>query len=206
MRSQARRRFLLASLWLFLGSSLLAVAVAFLLALSPVGGLTGLILGVLLLALGLAAATQAAYALSRTFPLSEPARASRRILLACTVGILPAALVATIAWLALVVRESPIIAPAMPLFWGPVSTAAAIGLAYAAWELASERMAIVAGVGCGAVIATTLSAAGASLIDPRTTLTSARLAVDLVLIALGFGAIAAAFYVDAWASRSGPAP
>jgi len=201
MRLQGRRRFALASTLLALGSALLAVAVAFLLILSAVGGLTGMILGVLLQVLGLVAAAFASIVLRRSFPISEVAGASRRILMTCVLAILPGAFLASVAWLVFVVRESPILAPAMPLFWGPVSIAGALGLLYAARELASIRLTIVAGVGCGAIIATTLSAAAASLVDPRTTLTSARLAVDLGLIGLGFGSMAFAFQFDARSAR-----
>ncbi len=205
-RAQARRRFLLASASLTVGSALLSLAVAFLFIQSQVGGLTGLILGALLQVLGVAAGAHAAIGVSHALPLSEPAGTSRRLFILSVAVVLPLAFVGTAAWLAFVVRGLPVLLPAHPLFWGPLSSIAALALVYSARELASERMAVVASIGCGGVLAMALSEAGMSLADPRGALTSPRLAWDLVLVALGFIAIAAAFERDAWAVRARRAP
>ncbi len=209
MRLQARRRFLLASAGFAIGSVFLASALALLLGYLPIGGLTGLIFGALLQVLSLAAGAHAAFALARSFPLSEAASASRRLLLLSLAIVLPVAVLGTGVWLTFIVRDTRIslsLLPAFPLFWGPLSAFAAVGLVFAARELASERMAIVAAVGSGAIVATTLSASGASLLDPSGTLGSAQLAGNLVLVALGFIGIASAFQWDAWAARSRRTP
>lgn len=208
MRLHARRRFLFASAGFTLGSLVLSSAVAFFRVYLPVGGLTSLILGALLQVLGLAAAAYAALALARAFPLSEAAAASRRVFLASIAVVLPGALLGTYAWLSLLVRDPQIyvLIPALPLFWGPVSAFTAAGLVYAARELASERMAIVAAIGCGGVVAMALSASAASLVNPLITLESGRLAGDLFLVGLGFLAIAFSFERDASAARSRRAP
>jgi len=202
MRAHARRRFAVASASLTLGAVLLSAAVGFLLVRSEVGGLTSLILGALLQVLGLAAAAQAAAGVSRAFPLSEAASSSRRILSGSAIVVLPLAILGAAAWLAAVLASSPVLLPAHPIFWGPLSAASSVGLVYAARELASERMAVVAAGGSGAVLAMALSSGGMALADPRGALTSPRLAWDLVLVAVGFLAITAAFERDPWSARS----
>jgi len=184
----------------------LSIGVAFLLVRSDVGGLTGLILGLLLQTLAIAATAHAAFVLDRAFPLSEPARTSRRVLLGGAVGVLPAGALLALLWTVYAVRSSPLLFPALPLFWGPLSASAALGLVFAARELASERMAVVAALGAGGVVAMALSAGSSSLIDPVRTLTNAGLAADLFLMGLGFLAIAAAFEWDAWTVRARRAP
>ncbi len=205
----ARGRFLFASAFLALGVLLLAMAQTWFLLLSSIGGVTALILGALMQVLGLSSGAYGAVVYSRAFPLSESGLSARFALLASLLAVLPVSAGVSAAYILLVLPESPLAAPtalvlipALPFFWGPPSTVAAIGLVYAARELASERMAIVAAVGCGAVIAMALSAGGGALVDPVAALQSARLTEDLLIVAVGFALIAAAFHYDAWAARS----
>ena len=209
LRAAARRRFLFASAFLALGAILLAVAQAFLLALAPVGVLTGLILGALLQILGLGAGAYGAVLFSRTFPLSESGMSARLALLASLLIVLPVSAGVTALYILVALPEPPLSAPtalllmpALPFFWGPACAIAAIGLVYAARELSSERMAVAAAIGCGAVLAMAFSAAGGALVDPVGALRSARLSADLMIVAVGFLLIAIAFHVDAWASQS----
>lgn len=208
VRAASRRRFFLASAFVALGTVLLAVAQAFLLALAPVGGITGLILGALLQVLGIGSAAYAANLLSRMFPLSESGLSARFALLASLFVVLPVSGGVTAAYVLLALPEAPlsapmvlVLVPALPFFWGPPSTVAALGLVYAARVLASERMAVVAGVGCGAVLGMAFSAAGGALVDPVGALQSARLLGDLFVVAVGFVLIAIAFRLDEWAVR-----
>ncbi len=213
VRVDARRRFLLASTFLALGAILLAVAQAFLLVLVPVGGLTGLILGALLQILGLGAGAYGAVLFRRAFPLSEPGLSARFALLASLLVVVPVSAAVTAAYVLLALPESPVasptvlvLIPTIPFFWGPSCSVAAIGLVYAARELASERMAILAAVGCGAVIAMAFSAGGGAIANPVGALQSVRLTGDLFVVAVGFLLIAAAFHYDVWAARSRRAP
>lgn len=213
VRVAARRRFLLAAAFLALGAVLLAGALAFLLVLVPVGGLTGLILGALLQVLGLGSGAYGAVLFSRAFPLSESGLSARLALLASLLIVLPASAGVTAAYVLVAFPESPpstletlVLMPALPFFWGPPSAVAAVGLVYAARELASERMAIVAALGCGAVIATAFSAGGGALVDPIRAVQSARLTADLAIVAIGFLLIVVAFHEDAWVARSRRAP
>lgn len=203
MRVHARRRFLFAAVGFALGSAFLAAALGFLLANESVAGISVLIFGVLLQILGLAASGYAAVVLARGIPLSEVVRTSRLILLACAAAVLPAAALGTAAWLILLAGDRQYyLIPAFPAFWGPVSAAAALGLVYAARELASDRMAVLAAVGGGAVVAMALSAWGASLLDPFRAILSARFIGDLLIVAAGFATIAIAFHWDAWVVRA----
>lgn len=209
VRVTARRRFLLSAAFLALGAVLLAVAQAFLLALAPVGGITGLILGALLQILGVGSGAYGAVLFTRTFPLSESALSARFTLLAALLVVLPVSAGVTAAYVLLVLPESPpaaptalVLLPALPFFWGPLSSVAAIGLVYAVRALASERMAIVAAVGCGAVVAMAFSAGGGALVDPLAAVQSARLTGDLFVVAVGFLLIALGFRLDEWAVRA----
>jgi len=209
MRATARRRFLFASSFLALGALFLAVAQAFLLFFVPVGVLSGLILGALLQVLGLSAGAYAAVLFSRAFPLSESGLSARLALLASLLVALPVFAGVTAVYILVALPEPPVagptalvLIPALPLFWGPACSIAAIGLVYAARELASERMMVAAAIGCGVIIGMSLSAGGGALADPVGALRSARLFEDLLLVAAGFLAIALAFHVDAWAARS----
>lgn len=206
MRALARRRFFLASIGLAFGSLLLSLAAAFLRAPFPVGSVTVLVFGALLQVLGCSIAAQSAVALSRGFPLSEAASTSRRILLSAVAGVLPAGIALAAAWMAFVVRDSLLLLPALPLFWGPLGAVASVGLVFAARDLASERMTVVAALGSGAVAGLSFASVLAVLAEPVATLTSVRLVADLVLVGLGFLAVAAAFERDAWASRSRRGP
>ncbi len=213
VRITARRRFSLAASFLALGAVILAGAQAFLLILIPVGGITGLILGALLQILGLGAGAYGAVLFSRAFPLSEPGLSARFALLASLVVALPVSVAVAAAYVLVALPESPVAAPTVlvlvptiPLFWGPPSSIAAIGLVYAARELASERMAVLAAVGCGAVIAMSFSAGSGAVVDPVRAVQSARLTVDLFLVAVGFILIAFSFHGDAWIARSRRAP
>lgn len=183
------------------GGLALSVGVAFLLIRSDVGGLTGLIFGTLLQVLGVASAAHAAADLARSLPLSEPAGSAHRILGVSGAVVLAAAVTLAALWTAVVIGTSAFLLPALPLFWGPLSAIGALGLLYAARELASERMAVLAAVGAGGVLGVALSSGGAVLMDPVRTLTSARLVADLFLVGLGFLAMGAAFERDAWAVR-----
>ena len=213
VRVAARRRFLLSSAFLALGAALLAVAQTFLVVLAPVGVLTGLILGALLEVLGLGSGAYAALLFRRSFPLSESAQSSGFALLVSLVVVLPVCAALTAAYALVAFPEPPLYAPtalvlipALPFFWGPTTAVASIGLLYAARDLASQRMAVVAAVGCGAVIAMAFSAGGGGLVDPIGALRSARLTADLFIVAVGFILIAAAFEYDAWTARSRPLP
>lgn len=213
VRVAARRRFLVSSVFLALGALLLAVAQAFLLVLAPVGGISGLILGALLQALGLGSGAYGAVLFSRAFPLSEAGLSARFTLLASLLVVLPVSAGVTAAYVLLALPESPLAAPtalvlipALPFFWGPPSAIAAIGLVHAARELASERMAVVAAAGCGAVIAMSFSAGAGALVDPVGALQSVRLTTDLFVVGVGFLLIGAAFEYDTWAARSRRAP
>ena len=209
IRVAARRRLLFASSLLALGALILALAQAFLLVFVPVGVLTALILGALLQILGLGTGAYGAVVFSRAFPLSESGLAARLALLASLLVVLPVSAGVSAVYMLLALPE-PLLAgstglvlvPALPFFWGPASSVAAIGLVQAARELASERMVVVAAIGCGAVIAMAFSAGGGALADPLVALRSARLTEDLLIVAAGFLAIALAFQVDAWVARS----
>ncbi len=207
IRTAARRRFLSAAAFLALGALVLSGSQAFLFAFLPVGLISGLILGTLLQILGLFAAAYGATMYSRAFPLNEAAIGARRLLVGSLALALPVALVATVAWILLALSEaSLIILPVFPSFWGTLSIVAAVGLVFAARELASERMAILAGFACGAVVAVVLSAVGWSLADPVGTLGSAHLAVDMFLVGLAFLLLAVAFERDPWAARARRSP
>lgn len=213
VRLIARRRFLFASAFLALGAILLAVAQAFLLVLAPVGVITGLILGALLQVLGLGSGAYGAVLFSRAFPLSESGLSARLALLASLLVVFPVSAAVTAAYVLLALPEPPLSAPlalvlipALPFFWGPPSSIAAIGLVYAARDLASERMVVVAGVGCGSVIAMAFSAGGGALADPVRALQSVRLTADLIIVSIGFLLVATAFHLDAWSARSRRAP
>lgn len=209
VRVAARRRFFLSSAFLAFGALLLGVAQAFLLVLVPVGGITGLILGALLQILGLGSGAYGAVVFSRAFPLSEPGLSARLALLASLFVVLPVAAGVAAAYALFALPESPpagptalVLIPALPFFWGPPATLASIGLVYAARDLASERMAVVAAMGCGAVLATAISSGSGALLDPLRAVESARLPADLLIVAAGFVLIAFAFYGDAWVARS----
>lgn len=213
IRVTARRRFLFASSFLALGALFLAVAQAFIHLFVPVGVLTGVILGALLLILGLSGGAYGAVLFSRAFPLSESGLSARLALLAALLAVLPVSAGVTVVYVLLALPEPPLsgptalfLVPALPFFWGPTASIAAAGFVYAARELASERMAVVAAAGCGAIIGLAFSAAGGALVDPFDALRSPRLMEDLLLVAAGFLAIALAFHVDAWAARSRRAP
>ena len=204
IRTTARRRFLAAATFFAIGTLSLFASQVFALAhLGDVGVLTALILGVLLQILGLIAGAYGATVFRGTHPLSEAADLSRRLLVVALAAVLPLAALLTAAWaLVSLGPANLLLLPELPLFWGPVTAVAAAGLVYAARELASERMAILAGVGCGAVIAVALSAGGWSLLAGAASIQSGRLAVDLLLATVGFLVIALAFERDAWIARS----
>ncbi len=209
LRAAARRRFFLASALLALGALLLAVAQTFLLLLSDVGVLTGLILGALLQILGLGSGAYGAVLFSRAFPLSESGLTARLGLLLSLLVVLPVSSGAAAVYVLLALPEPPLTAPtallllpALPFFWGPACAIAAIGLVFAARDLASDRMAVAAAVGCGAVIAMAFSAGAGAVLNPVGDLLSARLSADLVIVAIGFVLMAAAFRTDDWAARS----
>ncbi len=205
VRMTARGRFLFASAFLALGVLLLAMAQTMFLLLASIGGVTALILGALMQVLGLSSGAYGAVVVSRAFPLSEAGLSSRFAMLASLLVVLPVSAGAAAVYILVALPESPLVGPlefvlipALPFFWGPPLALAAIGLVYAARELGSERMAVLAGVGCGAVIAMAFSAAGGAVAAPVASLLSARLTADLL--------IAAAFKFDAWAARSRRAP
>lgn len=209
LRMAARRRFLFASAFLALGALLLAVAQSFLLLLADVGVLTGLILGALFQILGLGSGAYGAVLFSRAFPLSESGMSARLSLLASLLVVLPVSAGVSAVYVLLALPEAPLatptallLLPALPFFWGPASAIAAIGLVYAARELASERMVVAAAVGCGVVIAMAFSSGSGALADPVGSLRSARVTADLLIVAVGFLLIAVAFRTDAWAARS----
>lgn len=209
LRLAARRRLLFASSFLALGAVFLAVAQAFLLIFAPVGVISGLILGALLQVLGLSSGAYGAVIFSRAFPLSETGLSARLALLSALLIVLPVSAGITAVYVLLALPEPPLVAPtalvlipALPFFWGPASSVAALGFVYAARELASERMAVTAAIGCGAIIGMALSAVGGALVDPVGSLRSARLTEDLLIVGLGFFAIALAFQIDGWAARS----
>ncbi len=209
IRATARRRLLFAASFVALGALFLAVAQVFVVAYIPVGATSGLILGALLLVLGLSAGAYGAVWFSRAFPLSESGLSARLALLASLLVVLPVSAGVTVVYilvalpaLGVVEPTSLVLAPAIPFFWGPSTSVAAVGFVYAARELASERMAIVAALGAGVVIGMALSAAGGALVDPLRAVQSARLVGDLLLVAAGFVPIALAFHLDAWAAHS----
>ncbi len=203
IRIAARRRFLFAATFLALGALVLSGAQGFLFAVVPVGLVTALILGTLLQVLGLLAAAYGATMYRRVFPLSESAMAAQRVLVGSVILAVPAALLGTMGWILVALPEpSLVFLPAFPLFWGTVSVVEAVGLLFAARDLASERMAVLAGVGCGGVIAVVLSASAWAMADAVGTLGSARLAVDLLLVGISFLLLALAFERDAWVARS----
>lgn len=213
IRAAARRRLLLASSFVAFGALFLAVAQAFVVAYIPVGVTSGLILGALLLVLGLGAGAYGAVLFSRAFPLSESGLSARLALLASALVVLPVCAGVSVVYvlvalpgLGVVEPTSLVLVPAIPFFWGPATSVAAVGFVYAARELASERMAILAGLGGGVVVGMALSAAGGALVDPAGAVRSARLLGDLLLVAGGFVPIALAFHLDAWATRSRHAP
>ena len=209
LRLAARRRLLFASSFLALGAVFLAGAQAFLLIFAPVGVISGLIVGALLQVLGLSSGAYGAVVFSRAFPLSETGLSARLALLSSLLIILPVSAGVTAVYVLFALPETPLVGPtafvlipALPFFWGPASSVAAIGFVYAARELASERMAVAAAIGCGAIIGMTLSAVGGALVGPVSALRSPRLTEDLLIVALGFFAIALAFQIDDWAARS----
>lgn len=213
LRLAARSRLLLAASFLALGTVFLAIAQAFLLLFAPVGVLSGLILGGLLQVLGLGSGAYGAVMFSRAFPLSEAGLASRLSLLAALLVVLPVSAGVTAVYILMALPEPPLTAPtalvlmpAIPLFWGPASSLAALGFVHAARELASERMVVTAAVGCGVIIATTVSAIAGALMNPVGALRSTRFTGDLLLVAVGFLVIALAFQIDRWAARSRHTP
>lgn len=213
LRIATRRRLLFASAFLALGALFLAAAQAFVLAFIPVGTTSGLLLGALLQILGLGAGAQAAVVFSRSFPLSESGLSARLALLASLLVVLPVSAGVTVVYVLIALAETLyggpanlVLVPALPFFWGPPSSVAAIGLVYAARELASERMAIAAAIGCGVIIGMTLSASSGAILNPVAAVRSTRLLADLLLVAFGFVVIAFAFQIDAWAARSRRAP
>ncbi len=213
IRTAARRRLLFASSFVALGALFLAVAQAFVLAFIPVGATSGLIIGALLLVLGLSAGAYGAVLFSRAFPLSESGLSARLALLASLLVVLPVCAGVTVVYILVALPESALVGPtslvlvpAIPFFWGPSSSVAAVGFVYAARELASERMAVAAALGSGVVIGMALSAAAGALVDPLGALRSARLLGDLLLVAAGFVPIALAFHMDSWAARSRRVP
>jgi hypothetical protein len=208
VRTAARRRFLAAATFFAIGTLSLAGSQGLVSILGAVGVVTGLILGSLLQVLGLIAAAYGATVFQRMHPLSEAARAARRLLVAALVVVLPLGAVLAAAWTIVAVNVTSLVLLAeVPFFWGPISSVAAAGLVYAARDLASERMAILAGLGCGGVIAVSVSSASWSLVTGATSLQSGRPAVDLLIATLGFFAIAFAFERDAWVARATrPAP
>lgn len=213
LRISARHRLLFAASFLALGAAFLAVAQAFLLVFAPVGVVSGLILGALLQVLGLGSGAYGAVVFSRSFPLSEAGGTARFVLLAALLVVLPVSAGVTALYILLALPEPPLAAPtalvlmpAIPFFWGPASSLAALGFVYAARELASERMTVTAAIGCGIIAGMSLSAIGGALVDPVGALRSARLTEDLLVVSLGFLAVAYAFYADAWAARSRRAP
>lgn len=208
VRVDARRRLLVSSGFLALGALLLGIGQSFLVVVAPVGVLTGLILGALLLVLGLGSGAYAAVLYSHAFPLSESGSSARFALLAALFVAVPVCAGVTAVYALLAFPEPPLSAPTvlvlipgLPFFWGPSSAVAGVGLLYAARDLASERMVMLAGIGCGAVIAMAVSAGGGALVDPIGALRSSRLAADLFIVAAGFVLLAAAFHFDAWAAR-----
>ncbi len=209
VRSTARQRFFLAAALYACGTFLLSVAQPFLSA-SPIGQigfLTGLILACLLIAVGLAQAVFAASAYRGAFPLNPAASAARQSLLASLAVILPLAVTAAGAWLVLALPGTPIaVLPSVPLFWAPLAASACIGFVYAARELASERMALVAAVGAGIVVATAVSPAVWSLANPDAALEGGLVPLHLFLQGWGFLLLASAFRADAWIARSGRRP
>lgn len=209
IRTSARRRFLFASAFLALSAFFLAVAQVFLQFLIPVGVLSGVIVGALLLILGLSAGAYAAVLLSHAFPLSEPGLSARMALLASLLVVTPVSAGVTAVYVLVLLPESPlagptafVVVPVLPLFWGPALSIAAIGLVFAARELGSERMAVLAAIGCGGVVAISLSAGGEALLAPVEALRGPRLMEDLLIVAVGFLAVTLAFHFDAWAARS----
>lgn len=204
VRTAARRRFLAAATFFAIGTLSLAASQGLVSIVGAVGVVTGLILGVLLQVLGLFAGAYGASVFRRMHPLSEAAGASRRLLVAALVIVLPLAAVLAAAWTVLALNVTSLVLLAeVPFFWGPISSVAAAGLVYAARELASARMAILAGIGCGGVIAVSVSSAIWSLAAGATSLQSGRSAIDLLIATLGFLAIAFAFERDAWVARAG---
>lgn len=201
-RVQLRRRLVLAATSLALGALALSAGVLFLRVRVEVAGLSGLILGALLEALGLATAAHAAVGASRAFPLSEAAARARRVLVAAIALVLPSALLGGAGWLVLVALAPPALFPAHPFFWAPVSAGAAIGLVFAARELASERMAVLAGAGAGGILGLALSAGALAAVNPPEILVDPRLPIDLLLVGLAFIGIAAAFERDPWVART----
>jgi hypothetical protein len=213
LRLEARHRLLFAASFLALGAAFLAVAQAFLLVFAPVGVVSGLILGALLQVLGLSSGAYGAAVFSRAFPLSETGVSARFSLLAALFVVLPVSAGLTALYILFALPEplltTPtafVLMPAIPFLWGPVSSVAAIGFVYAARELSSERMAVAAAIGCGVIVGMTLSAIGGALVQPVDALRSPRLTEDLLLVALGFLAVAFAFHADAWAARSRRVP
>lgn len=209
IRATARRRLLFAASFVAFGALFLAVAQAFVVALLPVGVTSALILGALLLVLGLSAGAYAAVLFSRAFPLSESGLSGRWALLASLLVVLPVSAGVTVVYIlvglpqnGVVEPTSLVLVPAVPFFWGPSTSVAAVGFVYAARELASERLAIAAALGAGVVIGTALSAAVGALVEPAVAVRSARLLADLLLVAAGFVPIAFAFHGDPWAARS----
>jgi hypothetical protein len=206
IRTATRRRFLATATFFAIGTLSLAASQGLARILGAVGVVTGLILGVLLQILGLIAGAYGATIFHRTSPLNESAAASQRLLVSAAGIVLPlsAALAAT--WTVLAVSVSALVLLVeLPLFWGPISACAAVGLVYAARELASERMAILAGIGCGGIVAIGVSSAAWTVLAGASSIQSGRLAIDLLIATLGFLAIAISFERDAWAAR-GPRP
>ncbi len=213
IRAVTRRRLLLAASFLAVGAMFLAVAQAFVLAFIPVGVTSGLIIGALLLVLGMSAGAYGAVVFSRAFPLSESGLSARLALLASLLVVLPVCAGVTVVYILVALPESPLVGPtslvlvpAIPLFWGPPSSVAAIGFVYASREVASERMAVAAALGAGMILGMTLSASGGALVDPVGAIRSMRLLEDLLIVAGGFVLIALAFQADAWAARSRRGP
>lgn len=206
LRTSARDRLRLAAVLLALGTFLMSAAEP-LLSASPagqVGFVTGIILASLLLVVGLAQAAITEMGFSRAFPLSESARAARQLFLVSLAAVLPVAAVAAALYALVALPGTPLLVlPALPPFWGPLEACGAVGLAYAARELASERMALLAATGAGLGLAPALSSVIWSFADPSSVLETALMPLQLLVMGLGFVAIALAFRADAWVARTG---
>lgn len=206
LRTSARDRLRLAAVLLALGTFLLSAAEP-LLSVSPagqVGFLTGIILASLLLVVGLAQAAITEIGFSHAFPLSESADTSRQFFLYSLAAVLPAAAVLAAVYAVVALPGTPLLVlPALPLFWAPVAAGGAVGLVFAARELASERMALLAATGGGLVLAPALSSVVWSLLDPSSVLETGLVPLQLFVIGLGFVAMAVALRADAWVARAG---
>lgn len=209
LRSAARAGLYQASAFLAVGTFLLSAADP-LLSASPagqIGFLTGIILAVLLLVLGLIQAATTSLGFARAFPLSEAARTARQLFLLALAAVLPVAALAAAGYAVLVLPGTPLLLlPSMPLFWAPLEAVAAAGLVFAARELATERMVVLAATGAGLVLAPALSSAIWAFADPPSVLEGNLFPLQLLVMGLGFVAAALAFRMDGWVARAGPRP